>query len=317
MIGHEDASRVQAVVRVTWVGLWVNVTLAVAKIVAGYLGRSSAVVADGIHSLSDMATDVAILVGARFWSAPADSSHPYGHSRLEYLVTLGIALALAATGIFIAAEAVISYHERMSQPESGRQEAFTLVAAAAALISIVVKEALYRWTVRKGRQLGSPALVANAWHHRSDALSSIPAFLAAFITAFWPRLEFVDVIGAVIVAIFIVGASWEIAKPAIDVLMDHGVTPKVMNEILECVASVPGVRGVHAVRTRSLGQGIHVDMHIMVDGQMSVQCGYEVGRAVEEALRRRGPKVVDALVRIEPWSEFQATMPHPAFSRLP
>lgn len=296
-----DTKYLKTVLRVTWVGLWVNLSLAVLKVVAGYFGNSRAVIADGIHSLSDMATDVAVLVGARFWAAPADDSHPYGHSRLEYLVTLGIALALCVTGITIAVESIFTYHESVGGKGPYARDHFTFLAAGVTFVAIIVKEGLYRWTVRKGRQLKSSALIANAWHHRSDALSSIPAFIAAGVTAIWPGLHIVDVIGAVIVAVFIVGASWNIAKPAIDALMDRGVNAETKQELIARASSIPGVKSVHAVRTRSLGAGIQVDMHVMVDGNMSVRKGHEVASAVEKILRDKGPEVTDALVHIEPW----------------
>ena len=297
----KDKKYLKTVLHVTWVGLWINVSLAVLKVVAGYLGNSRAVIADGIHSLSDMATDVAVLVGARFWAAPADESHPYGHSRLEYLVTLGIALALCATGVIIALESIFAYQKHLGSGGPQPRDTFTFMAAGIAFVSIIVKEALYHWTVSKGRLLKSSALIANAWHHRSDALSSIPAFIAAGVTAIWPGLHIVDVVGAVIVAVFIVGASWNIAKPAIDALMDRGVNAETLRELIARASKIPGVKSVHAVRTRSLGAGIQVDMHVMVDGNMSVKKGHEVASAVEKALRDKGPEVTDALVHIEPW----------------
>ena len=291
----------KTVLHVTWVGLWLNVCLAALKVVVGYLGNSRAVIADGIHSLSDMATDVAVLVGARFWAAPADDAHPYGHSRLEYLVTLGIALALCATGVVIAMESIFAYQKHLSAEEPYVRDAFTFMASGIAFVSIIVKEWLYRWTVRKGRQLKSSALIANAWHHRSDALSSIPAFAASGIAAIWPGLHIADVVGAVIVAVFIVGASWKIARPAIDALMDRGVNAETLRELVLRASGIPGVKGVHAVRTRTLGAGIQVDMHVMVDGGMSVKNGHAVASAVEKALRDKGPEVTDVLVHIEPW----------------
>ena len=167
-----------------WVGLLCNVVLAAAKILAGWLSSSQAVLADGIHSLSDLVTDAALLIGVRFWSAPADDCHPYGHQRIEALVTSGIALILALAALEIGYGAA----ESLRAPVQHRPGIFALLAVCA---SIVIKEVLYRWTLGVARKTRSQALQANAWHHRTDALSSIPATLAVVLSMLWPQLDFV------------------------------------------------------------------------------------------------------------------------------
>lgn len=281
--------------KVTWVGLWLNVVLSGFKIWAGIAGNSRAVLADGFHSLSDLVSDVALLIGVRFWSAPADDDHPHGHQRVESLVTLGIALALALLSVLLVYDAALSLL-------SEEPRVVGLVAALAALLSIVVKEALYRWTVRKGRELRSSALVANAWHHRSDALSSIPAALSAGIAHIAPGLAVLDLIGTIIVAVFLCAAAWKIAWPALNELTDKGVCAETRAGILKVATAVPGVRDVHALRTRFLGAGAQVDLHVMVDGAMSVEEGHHVATAVEDAIMSIGPQIADVLVHIEPWS---------------
>ena len=281
--------------KVTWVGLWINVLLSGLKIWAGLVGHSRAVLADGFHSLSDLVSDVALLIGVRFWSAPADEEHPYGHQRVESLITLGIALLLAVLSVMLVYDATLSLlaEERKS---------VGLIAALAALLSIVVKEALYRWTVRKGRELRSSALVANAWHHRSDALSSIPAALSSGIAHVAPGLAVLDLIGTIIVAVFLCAAAWKIAWPALNELTDRGASAEASARILSVAAAVPGVRDVHALRTRFLGAGTQVDLHVMVDGAMSVEEGHHVATAVEDAIMSMGSQMADVLVHIEPWS---------------
>ena len=281
--------------KVTWVGLWINVLLSGLKIWAGLVGHSRAVLADGFHSLSDLVSDVALLIGVRFWSAPADEEHPYGHQRVESLITLGIALLLAVLSVMLVYDATLSLlaEERKS---------VGLIAALAALLSIVVKEALYRWTVYKGKEMRSSALVANAWHHRSDALSSIPAALSAGIAHLAPGLAILDLIGTIIVAMFLCSAAWKIAWPALNELTDRGVCGETRAKLLKAAASVPGVRDVHDLRTRFLGAGVQVDLHIMVDGSMSVEEGHGVATKVENTLMDLTPQVTDVLVHLEPWS---------------
>ena len=281
--------------KVTWMGLWINVVLSGLKIWAGISGNSRAVLADGFHSLSDLVSDAALLIGVRFWSAPADDDHPHGHQRVESLITLGIALALALLSVLLVRDATLSLL-------SEERRIVGLIAALAALLSIVVKEILYRWTVRKGRELRSSALVANAWHHRSDALSSIPAALSAGVAHVAPGLAVLDLIGTIIVAVFLCAAAWKIAWPALNELTDRGVCAETSARILKIAASVPGVRDVHALRTRFLGAAAQVDLHVMVDGAMSVEEGHHVATAVEDAIMSIGPQITDVLVHIEPWS---------------
>ena len=281
--------------KVTWIGLWINVALSALKIWAGLAGNSRAVLADGFHSLSDLVSDVALLIGVRYWSAPADDDHPHGHQRLESLITLSIALLLAGLCFALVYNAAVSLL-------SGEHRPVGLVASLAALLSIVLKEGLYRWTVRKGKELRSSALVANAWHHRSDALSSIPAALSAGAAFIAPSLVILDFIGTIIVVVFLCSAAWKIAWPALNELTDRGVGDETRAKLLSTALAVPGVRDVHALRTRFLGAGVQVDLHIMVDSAMSVEEGHRVATSVEDALLNMGPQIIDALVHLEPWS---------------
>ncbi len=285
----------RAFLLVTWVGLWINVALSILKIAAGILGNSRAVLADGFHSLSDLATDIALLIGVRFWKAPADADHPYGHQRVETLVTLGIGVLLAVIAVLLVRDAALT----QLRGEHGR---VGLIAALAAGLSIIVKEILYRWTVKKGRELRSSALIANAWHHRSDALSSIPAAAASGLAYFAPKLAIIDLIGTIVVAVFLCYAAWKIALPALNELTDRGVCAETEARLMSVALAVPGVKDVHAMRTRFLGAGVQVDLHVMVDGHMSVDEGHKVATDVENALVNFGPEVTDVLVHLEAWT---------------
>lgn len=279
--------------RVGWIGLICNLVLAAAKVFAGIVGHSQAVLADALHSLSDCVTDVAVILGVRYWSAPADEDHPHGHGRIETLITMAIGLAVGAVAVGMAVEAIRGLR-------TGPGAAPSAIALAAALVSIVVKEALYRWTARVGREVRSPALVANAWHHRSDAISSIPAAAAVAVALIDPEWAVVDRVGAVVVCLLILQAAWRILRPAIDQLVDAGAPAADRRRIEKLALEVDGVEAAHAVRTRYVGSDLAVDLHVEVDGGLSVGEGHTIAVAVRRKLLEEGPDVTDALVQIEP-----------------
>jgi cation diffusion facilitator family transporter len=289
-----NAQNATEVRRVTWIGLAVNVFLSALKFIVGFLGSSQAVVADAVHSLSDMGTDFAVLLGVKFWSAPADESHPYGHRRIETIVTgaIGIALALAALGIGYNSLATIR-DVHLKQPG--------WIAIAGSLLAIILKETLYRWTVTVGKRTKSSAVVANAWHHRSDALSSVPVVIAVTVAVINPKLAFIDHIGALVVSIFILKVSWDIIYPSLSELADLGAPQKSREKIRSIAMGINGVKSVHGIRTRRLGSGLHVDLHILVDGEMTVSMGHDISAAVKSALIEKGPNILDAVVHLEPY----------------
>ncbi len=279
--------------RVGWVGLLCNLALAAAKAAAGILGHSQAVLADALHSLTDSVTDIAVILGVRFWTAPADEDHPHGHGRIETLITVVIGLTVGAVAVGMGVQAIRGLrHDPGTAP--------TAIALAVALVSIVVKEVLYQWTARVGREVRSPALVANAWHHRSDAISSIPAAVAVAVTLIDPGWAVVDRVGAVVVCLLILQASWRILRPALDQLIDAGAPAADRRRIEEIALQVDGVEAAHAVRTRYVGADLAVDLHVEVDGGLSVGEGHAVAVAVRRKLIEEGPNVIDALVQIEP-----------------
>lgn len=287
------AEAVTMVRRAGWVGLACNLALAAAKAAAGILGHSQAVLADAVHSLSDLVTDLAVILGVRYWSAPADENHPHGHARIETMVTVVIGLTLAGVAVGMGVRAIHGLRHGVSSPPTG-------IALAAAVLSIVVKEGLFRWTAAVGRSVRSSATVANAWHHRSDAFSSIPAAAAVAVTLIDPEWAVVDRVGAIVVCLLILQASWRILRPAIEELMDRGA-PAADRRLIEKLAlEVEGVESAHALRTRYVGSALSVDLHVEVDGQLSVEAGHAIARAVRSKLMADGPDVADALVQIEP-----------------
>jgi cation diffusion facilitator family transporter len=280
--------------RATLWGLVVNLVLAAIKFVFGVLGASQALVADAVHSLSDLVTDVAVVVGAGFWSAPADAEHPHGHGRIETLITTAIGIVLGGVGVglgYRAIQTLPQWHE--SRPG--------WVAFGAACLSIVAKELLYQWTAHVGKRVKSSALVANAWHHRSDALSSLPVAVAVLGTRIWPAWGFLDHIATVIVSVLILHAAWEITWPALRELIDAGATEQERRAMLKLALDTEGVQAVHKLRTRSIGPGLQVDLHVLVEPELSVREGHAIAGVVKQRLLNKGPNVIDVLVHVEPF----------------
>lgn len=301
IVKQDDSSEVR---RITWVGLFWNVMLSVGKFFAGYFGGSQALVADAIHSASDFVTDIVIIVGSRFWNAPPDADHPYGHRRFETLISVGIGLAVCGVGFGLGYNAVVALKDGVhSKPE--------WIAAVMALVSIVVKEVLFRYTRNKGRAIRSEAVEANAWHHRSDAYSSIPVLVAVLFGIAVPQFWFADSVGAIIVSVFILHSGFEIAWPGIHKVADEGASEEVAQKLKDIALSCPKVISIHGFRTRYVGSDLHVDLHVVVPAEMSLLAAHDLSEEVERRLIEAGENVVDALVHIDPYDERKASNPNP------
>ena len=289
----EAIDKTAYLLKVTAIGLVVNVLLAAFKFLAGYYGHSQALIADSIHSLSDTTTDAALLIGVHYWSQPPDEDHPYGHQRLETLVTTFIALVLIGAAVAIGWEAMSSLHVKHSQPPG-------LITVVAAALSIFIKEVLYRWTAAAARHIKSPALAANAWHHRTDAVSSLPVLIAVGGSLVFPSWSFLDHVGAVIVSIFILHAAFRIIWPALRELVDSGAPSEICNAINDIARRNPGVEQVHGIRTRYVSSSIQVDLHIVVDGALTVREGHEIAEDVRERIIGNIDQVVDVIIHVDP-----------------
>jgi len=287
------AEQTEEVVRITWLGLIINILLTILKFIFGLLGRSQAAVADAVHSFSDLGTDMAVLFGVRLWSAPADDCHPYGHRRIETLITVMIGAALAAVAVGFSLDAV----DKLRHPPSSSP---ALIALTGSLLTIFLKEWLFRVTRKVGHRVHSPAVIANAWHHRSDAFSSIPVIIAVSASAINPEWHFLDQIGALIVAVMILKAAWDITGPALAELIDSGASKQDYQQIVELSQSIAGVLSVHKVRTRRSGAGLYIDLHALVDGNITVCAGHDIATQVQRKLIVEGPSVADVVVHIEP-----------------
>lgn len=286
-------NKLRVIKSVTLTGMVINILLSAAKIAAGWFGNSRAVLADGVHSLSDLATDLAVIIGAKYWETPADKNHPYGHKRIETMISFFIACILLLVGAGIAADAVRNLHNPSHLPPSP-------IALIAAISSIILKEVLYQYTVKAGKKINSPALIANAWHHRSDSFSSIPAALAVIASLISPGLAFLDTIGAIIVTIFIFYASFKILKPAILELTDCTAPPDICSKIEAAAKQTPGVANIHKCRTRTFGADIAVDVHIQVRGSMTVTEAHKIAGHAKHNMMTMVPAVKDVIIHIEP-----------------
>ncbi len=281
--------------RVTYAGMVVNTVIAVLKFATGIVWNSQALIADAVHSVSDLVTDVAVLLGVRYWEAPPDDEHPYGHGKIQALVTLFIGIMLAFVAYELAKDAIRSFM-------SGKTDSPGMLAFVVALASIVLKEWLFRWTRRVARTFKSPALEANAWHHRSDALSSIPVAIAVALAHFFPSLWWADSVGAMVVSVFILIVVWEIIHPALQELTDAGIDD-MSTHVQRVAESVEGVLGVHQCRARRYGGAFQADLHIEVDRNLSVVEAHDLGHRVKDAILAAELEVTDAIIHVEPNTE--------------
>uniref|UniRef100_UPI003FEF684C cation diffusion facilitator family transporter n=1 Tax=Phocaeicola sp. TaxID=2773926 RepID=UPI003FEF684C len=277
------AERERRIYRVTIVGSVVNLALLLFKFAAGILGRSAAMLADAVHSLSDFVTDVIVLLFVRISNKPQDKDHDYGHGKYETLATalIGIILFFVGLGIFWNGARSIWAFVR-----GETLEAPGILALVAALLSIVTKEILYRYTVIVGRREQSQAVIANAWHHRSDALSSVGTAVgiggAILLGDNWRVL---DPVAAVVVSIFIVKVAWEMVVPCANELMEQSLPEQTEREIEEILLSFPGVTEPHNLRTRRVGNNCAIDVHVRMDGNLTLHQSHETTRAMEQRLR--------------------------------
>lgn len=297
-MSNNTPSRQKEIYKTTLLGSLANFLLVIFKFFAGIVGHSAAMIADAIHSLSDFITDIIVIVFVRISGKPQDKSHNYGHGKYETLATaiIGVILFLAGIGIFVdATKSIISFY-------NGKQlEAPGILALIAAFISIILKEILYRYTVRKGKKLSSKAVIANAWHHRSDALSSIGTLIgiggAIFLGGSWRVL---DPIAALIVTIFIIRVSILIIRPSIDELLEKSLPQETENKILSIIQSFPDVSSPHHLRTRHIGNNIAIEIHIRMDGAMTLKEAHDITKKMERSLKDEFGKDTHIGIHMEP-----------------
>lgn len=278
--------------RVTVVGAIVNLALAGAKIVFGVIGQSQALVADGIHSLSDLASDAMVLVAAKFGSQDADAEHPYGHARFETVATIGLGILLLSVAFGIAVDAI----DRIRHPASLLMPGY--LALIVTTVSILAKEWLYHYAVRVADRVRSDMIRGNAWHHRSDAISSIIVFIG--IVGTMAGFAYLDAVAAIGVSLMIGKIGWHLGWSGLRELVDTGADPKTLQDIRGVIDSVPGVRAYHMLRTRRMGPDILVEAHVMVDGDLTVSEGHMIADQIRSGLQSSPNDIGDVLIHIDP-----------------
>ncbi len=280
-----DTKRERKIYKVTIMGGIANAILLIFKFIAGFLGHSSAMIADAVHSLSDFLTDIVILIFVKISNKPADKNHDYGHGKFETLATFIIGVVLLAVGIMIfwsGASKIFMSIKGIELEQPG------MLAFWAAIVSIIVKEAIARYTIINGRRLNSKAVEANAWHHRSDALSSVGAAAGIAGAIFLgPKWRILDPLAAVVVSIFILIMAVKFLVSCISEFMEHSLSEDIENEIINTVMSFEFVKNVHNLRTRKIGNGIAMDMHVVMDGDLTLKKSHQYTKDIENLLRSR------------------------------
>jgi len=278
---------------VTVVGALVNTILILLKFFAGIFGSSQALIADAVHSVSDLFTDVVVLLGIRIGRKPPDEGHPFGHARIETLASTIVGIALITTALYLGIKASLNiYHHNEYYP--------TGLALIAAVVSIALKEAIFHYTVHTGRRIKSQLIIANAWHHRSDALSSVAVLLGVAGTRIKPSWHILDSFAALLVSFFIVKVGLEILRIALREFIDTAPQPEIISKIEQCAFTVDGVLDTHDLRVRTSGGFYQMEIHIVVDGQLTVAEGHRIAKAVESCLVKDVDNLDRIIVHVDP-----------------
>lgn len=280
--------------KVSMVTIIANVILSLFKILAGVLGHSSAMLADGVHTLSDILTTIIVLIGLKVSSKEADEEHPYGHEKYESVFAKILSILLLLTGVYIGYEAIkILISGEFSEPGK--------IALIAALVSIIVNEIMYRYTIKTAKKIGSISMEADAWHHRSDAFSSI----GTFVGILGARLGFpaLDPIAGIIVSFFVIKIGVDLYLKSVKELVDESADDKTIKRIIEKTNSVKEVRGIKDLKTRISGNKVYVDIEILVDAFISVKEGHDISEKVHDKLEEEIDDIKHCMVHIEPFKK--------------
>ena len=281
-------------VKVSLVSIVGNGILTVFKLLAGVLAHSGAMISDAVHSASDIVSSIIVIIGVKLAAKESDKSHPYGHERFECVAAIVLAVILLITGIFIGVDAV----ESIITPSAEAPVIPGLLALIAAIVSILSKEGMYWYTRFYAKRLDSGALMADAWHHRSDALSSVGALLG--IAAARMGFPIFDPIASLVICLFIGKAAYDIFMDAISKMVDHSCSEELEQQIAECAAAQENVLEVDMIQTRVFGNKIYVDIEISADGSKSLFEGHEIAQAVHDAIENQFPEVKHIMVHVNP-----------------
>jgi cation diffusion facilitator family transporter len=280
----------------TLLGLFVNAFLILLKFIAGIFGDSQALIADAVHSVSDLFTDAVVLFGIKIGRKPPDKEHHFGHARIETLASAIVGLALIGTAVYLGIEAALNIHRHTEHHPTG-------IALIGAGVSIALKEALYRYTVLIGQRLKSQLIVANAWHHRSDALSSVAVLLGVAGTLINPSWHILDAFAALIVSFFIIKVGFDILRKTLREFTDTAPRPEIIEKLMQLSRTVEGVMDAHDLRVRTSGGFYQAEIHIVVDGQLTVVEGHRIAKTVEHCLAAEMDELDRVIVHVDPVEE--------------
>ena len=293
-----QSNREKEIFRVTWTGSIVNFALLVFKFVAGIVGHSAAMVADAVHSLSDFVTDIIVVAFVRISGKPEDEGHDYGHGKYETLATAIIGLILFFVGIGIMFNGAKSVFDTINGKPLAAPSILALIVAA---LSILLKELLYRYTIHKAKGLNSQAMIANAWHHRSDAFSSIGTFIGiGGAICLGEQWRILDPLAAIVVSIFIMRVAVQLLKPCVDELLERSLPAETENIILEIIRSFPEVSEPHHLRTRRIGNRLAIEVHIRMNGNTPLAEAHSLASEVEKRLKYEFGKDTHIGIHMEP-----------------
>ena len=281
-------------VRVSMVSIIGNAILSTLKLLAGILARSGAMISDAVHSASDVFSSIIVIIGVKISAKDSDHEHPYGHERFECVAAVVLAVILFITGLFIG-------HAAREQITAGEERQLVIpgaLALAAAVVSIVTKEAMYWYTRFYAKKLDSGALMADAWHHRSDALSSVGALIG--IVGARMGYPILDSIASLVICVFILKAAYDIFKDAMGKMVDHACDAEMEESLRQCAAAQPGVMGIDLLQTRIFGNKIYVDIEIAADGQITLAESHAIAEQVHAAIEGQFPKVKHIMVHVNP-----------------
>lgn len=280
--------------RVSRNSIFVNLLLAIGKLAAGIFGNSAAMVSDAVHSASDVFSTVIVMVGVKLSGKESDANHPYGHERLECVAAILLAVILAATGLGIGYQGI----EVIWSGDTGKINVPTMLPLIAAIVSIAVKEGMYWYTIAVAKKLQSGALKADAWHHRSDALSSVGSF--AGILGAKIGFPVLDPVASIVISIFILKAVYDIFMDAVGKLTDEACDAQTVEQMRQCILGRNGVFGIDDIKTRMFGNKIYMDIEIQCDGNMTLFAAHEVAEDVHDEIERAFPNVKHCMVHVNP-----------------
>lgn len=271
-----------------------NIILSLFKLLAGIIAHSGAMISDAVHSASDVFSSIIVIIGVKLSARDSDDDHPYGHERLECVAAIVLAVVLLITGLFIGSAAI----ENITSGNYGELAVPGVLALVAAVISIAVKEAMFHYTKYYAVKLDSGAVMADAWNHRSDALSSVGALVG--IAGSRMGLPILDSIASLVICLFIVKAAYDIFKDAVDKMVDHSCDKDTEQALRECVLAQEGVMGIDMLTTRVFGNKVYADIEISADGSMTLRESHDIAENVHSAIEQNFPKVKHIMVHVNP-----------------